>query len=96
MDVERTIEFLLKSAAEHNQRMAQVEASIATVTELVGRLAQADLILAERMRATDERLKALANRMDQLAEAQAATDGRLNALIDVLDRIVRRNGHARE
>jgi uncharacterized coiled-coil protein SlyX len=72
-------------AGQHDERLAKLEVSVATVSDLVGRLAQAELRLAERM---DQ----LTERVDRLVEEQAHTDQRLNSLIDVVDKLVRRNG----
>jgi len=61
MDIEKTMEFILgiqaqleSTAKEHHERIAKLESglvelrsSVATVTDLVGRLAQAEIRLAE-------------------------------------------------
>lgn len=89
MDVERTIQFILDALArleavsgQHEERLTRIETSVADltaqvagVTDLVGRLAQAELRLVARM--------------DALAESQAHTDRRLDALINVVDRLSR-------
>lgn len=95
MDVESTMQFILETqarlqatASQHDERLARLETSLArletsvsTVTDLVGRLAQAEIRLVERM--------------DRLAESQAHTDQRLDILIDVVDKLVRRDGSPR-
>ena len=58
--------------------VTRLETQVAGVTDLVGRLAQAELRLVERM--------------DQLAASQAHTDQRLDVLISVVDKLVHRNG----
>jgi hypothetical protein len=85
MDIEKTIEFILDTqgrleatASQHDERLAKLETSLNTVTDLVGRLAQAEIRLVERM--------------DRLAESQAHSDQRLDILIDVVDKLVPRNG----
>ncbi len=90
MDVEKTMEFILNvqarleaSAHQHEERLAKLESSMATVTDLVGRLAQAEITLAERVAAG----------FQELREIQAATEYKLNALIDTVDKLVRGNGH---
>lgn len=97
MDVEKTIQFILDTqarleavAGQHDERIARLEASVATVTDLVARLAQAEIRLVERM---DQ----LTARVDQLAGSQALTltDQRLNTLIQVVDELVRHNGSSR-
>lgn len=64
-------------------RAAQLESSVATLTDLVGRVAQAETRLAERMDSGFRELK----------DAQAASEYKLNALIETVDRLIRRNGH---
>ena len=85
MDIEKTMRFILDAqarleavAGEHDVRLAKIEVSVVTLTDLVGRLAQAELRLVERM--------------DQLAVSQAHTDQRLDILVNVVDKLVRRNG----
>jgi chromosome segregation ATPase len=96
MDIEKTMEFILAtqarleaSAEKHNQmiakhdeQIAKLESSVATVADLVGRLAQSEITLAERMTAG----------FQELREIQAATEYKLNSLIDTVDKLVRRNG----
>jgi ABC-type transporter Mla subunit MlaD len=95
MDIEKTMQFILDTQArleatssQHDERLAKLETSLTTVsdslntvTDLVGRLAQAEIRLVERM--------------DRLAESQAQTDQRLDILVDVVDKLVRRNGSPR-
>ena len=69
--------------AAHNEQLARLESSLSTVTDLVGRLAQAEIRLVERM---DSGFK-------ELFELHANTQAQLNALIDTVDKLVRRNGH---
>ncbi len=90
MDVEKTMEFILNVQARleamaqgHEERLAKLESSMASVTDLVGRLAQAEITLAERMAAG----------FQELREIQAATEYKLNALIDTVGKLVRGNGH---
>ena len=95
MDVERTMQFILETqarlqatASQHDERLARLETSLAkletsvsTATDLVGRLAQAEIRLVERM--------------DRLAESQVHPDRRLDILVDVVDKLVRRDGSPR-
>ena len=67
----------------HEERFAKLETSIATVTDLVGRLAQAQIQTVERMDSGFRELK----------EALISTDYKLNALIETVDKLVHRNGH---
>lgn len=80
---------LWRGSGQHEEQLTRIEASVAGltaqvagVTDLVGRLAQAELRRVERM-------DSLAGRMDALAESQARTDRRLDALIGVVDRRLR-------
>ncbi len=90
MDIEKTMEFILAvqarletSAQGHEERIAKLESSVATVTDLVGRLAQAEIRLVERMDAG----------FQELRELHADTQYKLNALIETVDKLVRRDGH---
>jgi predicted nucleic acid-binding Zn-ribbon protein len=64
-------------------RSAKLESSVATVTDLVGRLAQTEIRLADRMESGFRNLR----------DAQAASEYKLNALIETVDKLARRNGH---
>jgi chromosome segregation ATPase len=92
-EIERTIQFILQHEAEvfaridrlsstverHEQAIERHDREISQVTDLVGRLAQAEIRLVERM--------------DGLAAAHKETDERLNALIVTVERyIASRNG----
>ena len=97
MDIEKTMEFILStqarveasiekleaSARGHEERITKLETSMATVTDLVGRLAQAQIQTVERMDSGFRELK----------EALISTDYKLNALIETVDKLVHRNGH---
>ncbi len=93
MEIEKTVEFILgvqarleASVEKHDEQIAKLESSVATLTDLVGRLAQAEIHLAERM----ERMTV---GFQELRELQANTEYKLNALIDTVDKLVRRDGH---
>ncbi|HET7102368.1 MAG TPA: hypothetical protein VFJ52_14530 [Terriglobia bacterium] len=64
-------------------RAAQLESSVATLTDLVGRVAQAEIRLTERMDSGFRNLR----------ESQTASEYKLNALIETVDKLTRRNGH---
>ena len=101
MDIEKTMEFILSaqarleaSAQQHEERIARLETSMATATDLIGRLAQAETRLAERMESGLRNFREeQAAGFEKLREAQALTEYKLNALIDTVDKIVRKNGH---
>jgi peptidoglycan hydrolase CwlO-like protein len=111
MDIEKTIEFILSTQARvevsieelktvaraHEERVARLESSMATATDLIGRLAQAETRLAERMESGFRELReAQATGLKELRESQTATDYKLNALIETVDKIVRKNGRGRK
>lgn len=86
MDAERAMQFIIEAQAQqavtlqaHADILRDHAEQIASVTNLIGRLAQAELALTQEMRG--------------LRAAQSQTDERLNLLIDVVDKLVRRNGH---
>lgn len=97
MDVEKTMEFILavqsrlessveKHAhliAKHDEQIAKLEHSMTALSDLVGRLAQSEIHLVERVENGFKEMRAL----------QADTEGKLNALISTVDKLVRRNGH---
>ena len=63
MDIERTMQFIVEQQAQfwasvqkHDEQIAKHEAAIATLTDLVGRLAQAEIHLTEEMRGHAARL----------------------------------------
>ncbi|HLI33922.1 MAG TPA: hypothetical protein VKW70_02665 [Terriglobia bacterium] len=68
---------------KNTTQIAQNTAQIASVTDLVGRLAQSEIVLTERM---DKGFR-------EFREILAQTDYKLNALIDTVDKLVRRNGN---
>ena len=91
MDIEKTIQFILDTQAKieasaqgHEERIARLEASMATATDLIGRLAQAEIRLAERM---DQMVVSF----QEVKEIQAIGEYKLNALIDTVDKLVRRD-----
>jgi len=108
-EIERTIQFILQHEAAVFARIDGLSAAserhdreISQLTDLVGRLAQAEIHLVERMDTLAERMDTLAERMDTLAERMEAlatahkeTDERLNALILTVERyIAGRNGNS--
>jgi hypothetical protein len=104
MDIEKTMEFILNaqarleaSAQQHEGRIARLESSMATATDLIGRVAQAEIRLAERMESGFRELReaqaaGMKEFREELREVQASTNYKLNALIDTVDKIVRKNG----
>jgi len=96
-ELERTIQFILQHEAEvfgridrlgstvehHEQALERHDKEISQLTDLVGRLAQAEIHLVERM--------------DAMAGAHNKTDERLNALIVTVERYIagRNGGRAR-
>lgn len=104
MDIEKTMEFIVTtqarleaSAAAHDARLAELEAlgklhsqQIAAVTDLVGRVAKAEITLAERMEDMAQRTE---TSFRELREIQATTEHKLNALIETVDKLVRHDGH---
>jgi peptidoglycan hydrolase CwlO-like protein len=71
------------SIQKHDEQIAKLESSIASVTDLVGRLAQAEIRLAESTTVGFQELRQL----------HADTEYKLNALIETVDKLVHRDGH---
>ena len=97
MDIEKTMEFILSvqarleaSVQKNDEQIADLKSSVAKVTDLVGRLAQAEIHLVERV---DAVTAAMAAGFQELRQLQANTDFKLNALIETVDKLVRRDGH---
>ena len=103
MNIERTMEFILKQQAileanfakaderfaKAEKRMDRVEQVLAQTNRVVGKLASASL----RFRNEIRRSQAEADReLKALRERSAETEDKLNALIDLVDRTIRRNG----
>jgi Asp-tRNA(Asn)/Glu-tRNA(Gln) amidotransferase C subunit len=95
MDIERTMEFILRAQAKHeasiqkhDEEIAELRSSIASVSDLVGRLAQAEIHLVERM-------ERMTSGFQELREIQANTESKLNALIETVDKLIRKNGNGR-
>ena len=93
MDIEKTIQFILNTQAKievsaqgHEGRIAKLEASMAIASDLIGRLAQAEIRLAERM---DQMVAGF----QEVKEIQATGEYKLNALIDTVDKLIRRDRH---
>jgi hypothetical protein len=96
MDIEKTMEFILSVQAKleasaqrhdelltkHDEQIGNLATSVATLTDLVGRLAQAQIRSAELM----------TSGFQELRELHANTESKLSALIDTVDKLVRRNG----
>ncbi len=104
MDVERTIEFLLKNQVRMDARMdakfAKVDARLDRLERLVGqnnrivaRLARYGVSLRSDVRRIDRNLVKITERLDAMVVSHAETDEKLNALIDFVDRQSRGNGH---
>jgi chromosome segregation ATPase len=97
MEIEKTVKFIQSvqsrleaSVEKHDEQLAKIESPVSTLTSLVGRLADSQVHLAERMAAGFQQVEA---GFRQLREIQASTENKLNALIDTVDKIVRRDGH---
>jgi uncharacterized protein YoxC len=92
MDMEQTVEFILSAQAKleasvqkHDEQISELRSSVATLSDLVGRLAQAEIRLVERMTSGFQEVK----------EIQAHTEFKLNALIETVDKLIRKNGTGR-
>ena len=117
MDIERTMQFIVEqqaqfwaSAQKHDQQIAELKAGmakqdeqIAAVTGLVGRLAQAEIRLVERMEGQEARLASLETKTTQLFDRMQGQEARLASLetkttqlFERLDRFIQGlegNGH---
>ncbi len=97
--IERQLEFLAASQAQHDARMAEISGVLAENsrkitenTEHIGQLADLTLRIGRIVEEQATRMDALTGRMDELAASQVRTDERLNTLIHVVERYFS-NGH---
>ena len=98
--IERQLEFLAASQAQHDARMAEISGVLAEIsgvlaensrkitenTEHIGQLADLTLRIGRIVEEQATRMDALTGRMDELAASQVRTDERLNTLIHVVER----------
>jgi chromosome segregation ATPase len=84
------------SVQKHDEQIAKLESSVTTLTDLVGRLAQAEIHLVERLdrgfREVREIQAHTERRLNALIEQSGNTENKLNSLIDTVDKLVRRDG----
>lgn len=90
MDAERTIQFLLQTAAQHDERLTRLEASVNALSDLVGRLAQAEIKLVEKLNVLADSQRVLADSQRALTDSLHTTDERLNILVNIVDKLIRR------
>ena len=65
LDIEKTVQFIIEHQAQLTASAQKHDEQIAAVTDLVGRLAQAEIRLVERMEATESKLGKLFDPMDR-------------------------------
>ena len=107
MDLERTMQFIVEqqaqlttSAQRHDEQLAALTASvqkhdvhIATLTDLVGRLAQAEIRLAEQMRGNEART---AEQMQGHEARLGSLEMKMTQFFERMDRFIQGlegNGH---
>lgn len=100
----KTTQFILQQQAQFTVGMdrlhealdkdrAESSEQIASLAGLIGRLAQAELVLTTRVDTLETRMTELAQAQKEQAEAGKATEDRLNVLIAVVERYISsRNG----
>jgi tetrahydromethanopterin S-methyltransferase subunit G len=96
MNVERTIQFLLKNQARMDARMdAKFAKADARFNKAEKRLDRLDRVVAQNNRIVTQLVRygvSLRNDVRRIDKALAETDEKLNALIDIVDQSIRRNG----
>ena len=84
--IERQLEFLAASQAQHDARIAEIDTRLSEGSRQIAEnsrgLSELRELTLRVVRIVDEQ----ARRMDDLAESQRRTDDRLNALIAVVER----------
>jgi predicted nucleic acid-binding Zn-ribbon protein len=107
MNVERTIEFLLKNQASMDvrfdarferadKRLERLEKVVGQNNRLVTQLARRGVSLRSDVRKTQEELRTFRLRTEEnftkISESLSETDDKLNALVLLMDRHLRGNG----
>ena len=96
MDVERTIQFLLKNQARIDARMdAKFAKADARFVKAEKRLDRLEQVVAQNNRIVSQLVRygvSLRSDVRRIDKALAETDEKLNALIDIVDQRIRRNG----
>ena len=96
MDVERTIQFLLKNQARIDARMdAKFAKADARFVKAEKRLDRLEQVVAQNNRIVRQLVRygvSLRSDVRRIDKALAETDEKLNALIDIVDQRIRRNG----
>ena len=96
MDVERTIQFLLKNQARIDARMdAKFAKADARFVKAEKRLDRFEQVVAQNNRIVSQLVRygvSLRSDVRRIDKALAETDEKLNALIDIVDQRIRRNG----
>jgi septal ring factor EnvC (AmiA/AmiB activator) len=106
MEVERTIEFLLKNQARMDARMNarfakadlrmdRLERVVAQNNRVVTRLTRYGVSLQSDVRRIDKNLGQATQNLSKVSERLSETDGKLNALIDIANQHIRGKGRQR-
>ena len=103
MDLERTMEFIVEQQAQltasvqkHDEQIAHNSVQIATLTDLVGRLAQAEIRLVEEMRGNEARW---AERMQGHEARLGSLETKMTQFLERMDRFIQGlegNGHKQQ
>ena len=102
MDVEKTIQFLVENAAQHNARLATLENNLITLTSVVKTLAETQAgfkrdmdEMREEMRERDAKSRERDALLDARSrERDAALDERISKLVSAIAALVNgRSGH---
>jgi hypothetical protein len=96
MNIERTMEFILKQQAKFesnfakaDQRFLKAEKRLDRIERIVGQLASASLRFRNEIRRWQIESK---RQLKSVQERSSETEDKLNALIDVVDKFIRHNG----
>src|SRR5437016_620286 len=95
MDVEKTIQFLVDNAAQHDARLATLENSLITVASVVKTLAEAQAEFRRDTQAAMEQMRKEIRELDAESRARdAALDERISKLVSAIAALVNgRSGH---
>jgi hypothetical protein len=103
MDVEKTIDFLLKNQArmdarfeakfaKADERLSRLERVVATNNRVVTRLVRYGVSLRSDVRRLDKALIRIAEAQAKSAEKMVEIEEKLDGVIDIIDKSIRRNG----
>jgi hypothetical protein len=92
-EMERAIDFLLKSQANLESRIEQVNANLGVrIAETNGQLAETNKLLGEYASTQTTLIQVVTRTLEAQDAINRRTDEKLNALIDTVEKLISRDG----